>query len=78
MSDAGRALMRFGIGAGVVVIGGSLLLYGCAGDTATLPVSAGTGPNPTLPPPHHTLLPTVKIAPVVGWAEGAGPVPAAG
>ena len=78
MSDAGRALMRFGIGAGVVVIGGSLLLYGCAGDTATLPVSAGTGPNPTLPPPHHTLLPTVKIAPVVGWAEGAGPVPATG
>ena len=78
MSGAGRALMRFGIGAGVVVIGGSLLLYACTGDTATLPVEAGIGPTPALPPPHRTLLPTVKIAPVVGWAAGAAPVPAPG
>ena len=78
MSGAGRALMRFAMGAGVVVIGGSLLLYGCAGDTATLPVEAGIGPTPALPPPHPTLLPTVKIAAVVGWAEGAGPVAAPG
>jgi glucose/arabinose dehydrogenase len=48
------------------------------GDVATLPVSAGTGPNPTLPAPHQTLLPTVNIAPAQGWAEGATPVAAAG
>jgi len=48
------------------------------GDVATLPVSAGVGPNPTLPAPHKTLLPTVNVAPAQGWAEGATPVPAAG
>ena len=32
------------------------------GDVATLPVSAGIGPQPTLPPPHKTLLPTVHVA----------------
>jgi glucose/arabinose dehydrogenase len=53
------------------------MLVGC-GDVATLPVSAGTGPNPTLPAPHQTLLPTVNVAPAQGWADGATPVAAAG
>ena len=48
------------------------------GDIATLPVSAGTGANPTLPPPHKTLLPTVNIAPAQGWAQGAKPTGAPG
>ncbi|MES2990873.1 MAG: sorbosone dehydrogenase family protein [Pseudomonadota bacterium] len=52
-------------------------LAGC-GDMATLPVTAGTGANPTLPPPNKTLLPTVNIAPAQGWAEGATPTAAAG
>lgn len=52
-------------------------LAGC-GDVATLPVSAGTGPNPTLPAPHQTLLPTVLVAPARGWAPGARPVAASG
>ena len=42
-----------------------LLLAGC--EQATLPLKAGTGPAPTLPPPNHTLLPTVHIAPAIGW-----------
>src|SRR6202521_5087922 len=50
---------------------------GC-GERATLPVKAGIGPNPTLPPPHHTLLPTVNIAPAKGWPAGATPTAAAG
>ncbi|MEO8158284.1 MAG: sorbosone dehydrogenase family protein [Betaproteobacteria bacterium] len=52
-------------------------LAGC-GDQATLPVKAGTGPDPELPPPKHTLLPTVNIAPAIGWPAGATPVAAAG
>jgi glucose/arabinose dehydrogenase len=48
------------------------------GDTARLPVEAGMGPNPTLPPPHKTLIPTVNIAPATGWAQGAKPVAAPG
>lgn len=51
------------------------LLSGC-GDRATLPLSAGIGPNPTLPPPHETLFPTVNIAPAKGWPVGATPIAA--
>ena len=48
------------------------------GDRATLPVEAGTGPDPTLPPPNPTLIPTVSIAPAKGWPAGAAPTPAPG
>ena len=54
-----------------------LALAGC-GEVATLPVAAGTGPNPVLPAPQPGLLPTVNIAPARGWAPGAAPVPAPG
>jgi glucose/arabinose dehydrogenase len=55
----------------------SLLLAGC-GDEASQPLSAGVGPDPKLPPPHHTLIPTVNIAPAKGWAAGESPTPAPG
>ena len=55
----------------------ALSLAGC-GDEATLPVSAGVGPDPRLPPPKETLIPTVNIAPHKGWPAGGKPVPAAG
>lgn len=38
----------------------------------------GTGPSPALPAPQHKLIPTVRIAPAVGWAEGTMPTPADG
>jgi glucose/arabinose dehydrogenase len=44
-----------------VALAGTLALAGC-GEQATLPVSAGTGPDPQLPPPARTLIPTVKVA----------------
>ncbi len=52
-------------------------LAGC-GETATLSVADGTGPNPRLPEPNKTLFPTVKIAEVTGWPAGTAPTPAAG
>jgi len=55
----------------------SFTLAGC-GEVARLPVSAGTGPNPTLPEPSKTLLPTMNIAPAQGWADGAKPTGPAG
>ena len=55
----------------------ALSLAGC-GDSATLPEEAAVGPNPSLPPPASTLIPTVKIAPAKGWPAGAKPAPAAG
>jgi len=55
----------------------ALCLVGC-GDEATLPVEAGTGPNPELPPPVQTFLPTVVLARAEGWPAGARPKPAPG
>ena len=52
-------------------------LAGC-GDDATQPVEAGIGASPTLPAPKSSLIPTVNIAPVRQWANGATPTPAAG
>ncbi|MBX3623450.1 MAG: sorbosone dehydrogenase family protein [Rhizobacter sp.] len=52
-------------------------LAGC-GETAKLPVSAGTGPQPELPAPHKTLIPTVKVAKVEPWPAGQGPQAAPG
>ena len=54
----------------------AVLLQGC-GRAARLQVEQGTGPQPVLPPPAHTLLPLVHVAPAVGWREGHAPVPAA-
>ncbi|HXF18153.1 MAG TPA: sorbosone dehydrogenase family protein, partial [Burkholderiales bacterium] len=48
------------------------------GDTATLPVQAGMGKDPALPPPHHTWLPTMHVATAKGWPEGGKPSAAAG
>ncbi len=56
----------------VLALGAGLLLAGC-GETARLPFEAGTGPNPQLPPPNKTLIPTVHIAKAVGWTDTAGP-----
>ena len=55
----------------------ALLLAGC-GETALLSVSAGSGPQPELPPPRTALIPTVNIAPATGWARGAMPQAAPG
>ncbi len=55
----------------------SVALASC-GDIAQLPVSAGTGPTPTLPAPNKTLIPTVNIAPAKGWRSGAVPQAAPG
>ena len=50
---------------------------GCA-EHATLPLQAGVGATPQLPQPNPTLIPTVLIAPAVGWPKGAVPTAAEG
>lgn len=52
-------------------------LAGC-GDTAHLDVSEGSGPSPQLPAPHKSLIPTVNVAPAIGWPNGGKPKAAAG
>ena len=53
-----------------------MAVAGC-GDVARLPESAGFGVQPILPPPHHTLLPTVNVARATGWKAGEAPTAAA-
>lgn len=48
------------------------------GENATLPVAAGVGPDPVLPPPEETLIPTVNVAPAKGWSDAQTPTPAEG
>lgn len=60
-----------------VVLTLAAVLVAC-GETAVLKVTEGTGPSPELPAPNKTLLPTVNIAPAVGWSAGAKPSAAAG
>ena len=51
-------------------------LAGCA--SASLPITAGMGPNPTLPTPTPALLPTVNVVTARGWSPGATPAAAEG
>jgi len=55
-----------------------LLALAACGEVATLPVAAGTGSQPALPPAQQRLIPTVNIAPAKGWPRGATPQPASG
>ncbi|UNP31547.1 PQQ-dependent sugar dehydrogenase [Lysobacter gummosus] len=56
----------------------SAAVLSACGERARLQVSDGTGPTPRLPAPNATTLPTVNIAPAIGWPAGAKPTPAAG
>lgn len=57
-----------------------LLAAGLAacGESSTLQVSDGSGPSPALPEPNKTLIPTVNIAPAIGWPADTTPVAAQG
>jgi len=48
------------------------------GDSAKLVTREDTGPQPVLVAPVKRAIPTVNIAPAIGWPEGAAPTPAAG
>ena len=65
------SLLRLGLLVGLLAVAG-------CGDTARLSVAAGTGPDPTLPPPSTSLLPTVGIADAEPWPDGRQPTPAPG
>ncbi len=66
-------VLKFGLAALV----GLLALTAC-GRVRHLSISEGMGPKPFLPPPQGSLVPTVNIAPAVGWPADALPIPANG
>ncbi len=63
---------------GLALCAAALISLTACGGPAMLPVSAGTGPDPMLPAPSHALLPTINVAPAVGWPQGTAPEAAPG
>jgi glucose/arabinose dehydrogenase len=53
------------------------VIAGCASGSQ-LPPNADKGPDPVLPAPQKSLIPSVNIAPAVGWGSGEKPTAAAG
>jgi len=60
----------------ILIMAGMAVMSNCT--MAREPVESGFGPDPKLPPPEQSLMPTVNIAKAIGWPEGAKPVAAAG
>ncbi|WP_458756204.1 PQQ-dependent sugar dehydrogenase [Afipia sp. TerB] len=65
--------IRIALSAGVL----TLALSGC-NEQANVPVDQGYGPNPTLPAPKSSWIPTVNVATAIGWQGDAKPTPATG
>lgn len=53
-----------------------VIMLSACGEPSQWPISASTGLNPQLPPPHSTWIPTVNIAQAVGWPTNTNPIPA--
>ena len=60
-----------------LIVAGAITLGAC-GTAARLPVTAGTGPSPALPPPSTSLIPLVHVVTAKGWPSGAHPTAAEG
>lgn len=56
----------------------AVALITACGHEAALPISAGFGSAPTLPPPQHSLIPTVNVVDAIHWSAGQKPTPANG
>ena len=62
-----------------LALGAALVLSTAAcAQTAPSNVAVGVGPSPTLPAPEKSLIPTVNIAPAIGWPDGTTPRAMAG
>jgi glucose/arabinose dehydrogenase len=57
------------------VVLAALAACGTVAESAT---NIGVGPNPALPAPQKSILPTVRVAKAVGWPDGVRPTTAAG
>lgn len=68
-----KGLPRLSVSFGMLVVA----LAGCS-QTSQLRADATVGVRPALPAPEHALVPTVNIAPAIGWPAGTGPKPVPG
>ena len=66
------------VGGILVLLAIGVVVYLAWPDTARLDIGAVQGPRPRITAPRRQVLPTIKVADVVGWAKGETPTPAAG
>ena len=66
------------VGGILILIGIGVVVYLAWPDRARLPIAAVEGQRPRITDPREQILPTVKVADVVGWGQGQAPTPAAG
>ncbi|MCO4316240.1 sorbosone dehydrogenase family protein [Phyllobacterium sp. 21LDTY02-6] len=62
----------------ILIVLGAAGVYFYSQESAKVAVEDGYGPDPVLPAPNPKPIPTVNIARIAGWAEGATPEPAPG
>jgi glucose/arabinose dehydrogenase len=62
----------------LLIAGPALLLLSACGAGPSLPPEQGYGPDPVLPAARKQMIPVMKIAPAVGWADGQTPDAAPG
>ncbi|HJV40910.1 sorbosone dehydrogenase family protein [Caulobacter sp.] len=62
----------------ILIVGGAIAALSACGQSQSQTPPVGYGPNPTLPEPRHSLIPTVKVSDVVGWPAGVTPSAPAG
>jgi glucose/arabinose dehydrogenase len=60
----------------VLALTAAVIVAGC--ESARLPFSANVGPDPALPSPNPTRIPTVHFAPAKSWPAGVTPTAAPG
>ncbi|OYY67863.1 sorbosone dehydrogenase family protein [Sphingomonas sp. 28-63-12] len=60
------------------ILGAGFVFWATRPDVAEVPIEALQGPRPRITAPRVQTVPTIKVASVVGWRNGATPVPAAG
>jgi glucose/arabinose dehydrogenase len=60
------------VGAALATLALGVWVFGCA-SSARLPVSAGTGPTPSLLEPETSLIPMIHVVKAKGWAADAKP-----
>ncbi|MEO7520241.1 MAG: sorbosone dehydrogenase family protein [Gemmatimonas sp.] len=62
----------------LILAGGVLPSMSACGGRARLPLEAGIGARPELPPPNPTLIPTIEVAEARRWKGSEAPTPGQG
>ena len=62
----------------LIALSAAIAISTACGNTTAFSGTEGVGPNPALPEPDTSLVPTINVVNAIGWAEGQQPVPATG